>query len=100
MRKEADIDRIIEVVEKELARDFANLKIIEVKVRGDVDFDNEEVLRVDVVFEGEKKDVDASVLSGVVRHVRPKLTEIGEKAFPLFSFISNRDLGPKRLERA
>jgi hypothetical protein len=50
-------------------------------------------LRIDVIFEGRPKDIDIKKLSGVVRHVRPRLTDIGEEAFPLFSFISKGDAG-------
>jgi hypothetical protein len=49
------------------------------------------VLRIDVIFEGAPKDLNAKKLSGAVRHLRPKLDKIHESAFPLLSFISKAD---------
>jgi hypothetical protein len=91
-----DMKQIAKVVRETLAADFDNVKIIEVIVHDDVDSDGEDVLKVKVIFEGTRKDVDPAKLAGAVRHVRPKLDEIGEKAFPLFSFISSGDWGAGR----
>lgn len=99
MRDTATIRRITEVVNDTLSADFDSVKIIKIKVVGDDDFDDD-FLRIEVIFEGARKDIDARKLSGAVRHVRPKLTAIGEKAFPLFSFISERDAGAGKLEPA
>ena len=94
-----DLGKIAKVVRDTLAADFDKVKIIDVRVREDIDFDGSEILRVDVIFEGTPKDIDARKLTGAVRHVRPKLHDIGETAFPLFSFISKGDWGAGRLEQ-
>jgi hypothetical protein len=93
--------RIAKIVSETLAADFRKAKIIDVRVREDRDFDGAEILRVDVLFEGSPADLDAGKLSGAVRNVRPRLvSEAGETAFPLFSFISKSDLGAERFEPA
>jgi hypothetical protein len=88
-----DMEKIAKIVKEALASDFQNIKIIEVRVRDDLDSDGDEVLRVDVIFEGARKDVDVARLTGAIRHVRPKLYEVDEKAFPVISFISKKDAG-------
>jgi hypothetical protein len=84
---------IAKVVKATLAGDFDKIKIIDVRVAEEVNSDDETFLRIEVVFEGTPKDLDYQKLSRAVRFVRPKLEEIGEMAFPLFSFISKRDVG-------
>lgn len=88
-----DTAEIVKVVKAALAKDFNKVRILEVRV-SEVDSDEDEkLLRIDVIFEGRPKDIDIKKLSGVVRHVRPRLTDIGEESFPLFSFISKGDAG-------
>lgn len=83
-----------------LHKDFESVSIINVKVHRDVDFDGDDVLRIDVVFEGRPRDM-GRLVSGAVRHVRPRLKEeFNEFAFPLMSFISSRDAGRLNFEPA
>lgn len=98
--KMRNTDNIAKLVRESLAPDFNKVKIIEVIVHDEVDSDGEAVLRVDVIFEGTPKDVDALKLTGAVRHVRPRLREMNEEAFPLFSFISKGDWGAERRKSA
>jgi hypothetical protein len=95
-----DMAKIERVVTETIARDFDNVRIVNVRVYEDVDSGDDEVLRIDVVFEGTPKDIDARKLSGMVRRIRPKLIELGEFAFPLFSFISKADAGSLKLASA
>ena len=89
------LDAISKVILGALREDFDNVEISDVKVDRDVDYDDDDVLRVTVVFEGTPKNIDSRMISGAVRNIRPKLAEIGEHAFPLFSFVSRRDTGAK-----
>lgn len=100
MRDVEQLDKISKMVAETLRADFDNVRIMEVRVVGDIDFNEEDVLRIEVVFQGQRKDVDVKKISGAVRHVRPKLRKMGEQAFPLFSFISQRDAGLGHLEPA
>jgi hypothetical protein len=52
-----------------------------------------------IVDEG-KGRLDAKRASGLTRHVRSKLAEIGESAFPLLSFISKNEAGELNTEAA
>ncbi|QYO75332.1 hypothetical protein [Devosia salina] len=88
------------IIEDTITKDFDNIKILSVNVARDVDFEGDEVLKIEVVFEGTRKDIDARKVSGAVRHVRPHLSAIGEMAFPLLSFVANSDRGRTELAPA
>ena len=90
-----DEKKIAEVVKDTLSATFDKVKILQVTVISDADDDD--VLNIEVVFDGVPKDLDARKVTGLVRHVRPKLTAIGEGAFPLMSFISKGDAGQLEL---
>ena len=83
-------------VKATLSQHFDHLRILDVKIAEDVDADGDEFLRIDVIFEGESKDLDARKLSEIVRHLRPRLDKIHESALPLLSFISKADLDRSR----
>jgi hypothetical protein len=99
MRDTKQIHQIKKVVKEALAADFDNLKIVDVRIQEDVDADGEELLRIEVIFEGAPK-LDARKISGAIRYLRPKLTAIKETAFPLLSFISGADLEPGKVGAA
>jgi hypothetical protein len=95
-----DIRKIKKIVRGALSGDFDNIKIIDVQIREDTDANDDEILRVYVIFEGIPKDEDVEKLSGAVRRVRPELSKLEESAFPLFSFISKVDAGDRNFEAA
>lgn len=90
MREKNHIKAIAEVILKTLREDFENVKILDVHVEDDSSYEDDDFLRVEVIFEGSPKNM--GVLSEVVRHVRPKLRDIEETRFPVFSFTENTDL--------
>jgi hypothetical protein len=63
----------------------------DVRVREDTAFYGDDILRIDVVYDGTYKDLDAKKLAGFIRHLRPRLEQIHEPALPLLSFISRAD---------
>lgn len=95
--KQLDFERIGHVVAERLRRRFENITIIEVKVSPDIDRDGEDILRIEVVFEGELKGHDVKQVAGAARHLRPALKEIDADLFPLLSFVSRVDYGRGRL---
>jgi hypothetical protein len=97
MHDEKKLREISEVVMKTLKQDFNNIEFIDAKVHYDVDFEGDDILRIEVVFKGSPKKVDTTGLSSVVRHIRPKLKAIEEQAFPLFSFISDKEIKGMRV---
>lgn len=73
------------------------MKIEDVFIQADVDGDGDPVLVIKVVLEGLPKEQDILTMSSAVRRLRPKLAKIGERAFPLISYISNTEARAAKL---
>lgn len=93
MTRRPDTRQITDVVRTTLSSDFPDARIVDVRVFESDELDDEGFLKITMVFEGEPTNLDARKTAGAVRRVRPKLAEIGEEAFPLLSFVSERDAG-------
>jgi hypothetical protein len=89
--KKFDSDKIAATVSDTLSRHFENIKIIKVKVEQDQDHDGEDILRIQVVFDGVVKGKDAASVAGAARYLRPALEKIDADVFPLLSFVSKLD---------
>ena len=74
-----------------LSGEFHGVELLRVSVTEDVDFDGDDILKVDVVFAGKPKDINPSYMTGAIRNVLPKLSEMEVLAFPMMSFISEKD---------
>lgn len=94
MRAEGTIETTISAVLSELMKDA---QIMSVRAEHDLDSDGDDVLSVTVVIESTSK-LDASHLSSIVRHMRPKLDEVGESSFPMMSFVTQSDARKLGLE--
>lgn len=90
---EADARRIIR---KTLEDQFRGMEIVSVAVTEDQDVDGEPVLHVTVVHNTDREELDPSLLSGVLRHLRPALSEHGERRFPVMSFVAAEDRAEAR----
>ncbi len=92
----ADREKLRKVIESVLRERFDNVEIETVSIESDFDEDGDAILRVKVIFDGEKKQLDARIASGVLRHMRPKMAEIGEEAFPVISYIAKSEIEDKK----
>lgn len=90
---EAEARRIIR---KTLEEQFFGMEIVSVAVTEDQDGDGEPVLHVTVVHDTDPEELDPSLLSGIVRHLRPALSEHGERRFPVMSFVAAEDRAEAR----
>ena len=96
----ADLAEIKEVVKRTLAPEFGNVRILDVRVRRDVDADGDDVLLIDMILDGSPLDIDVHKRLGAVGLIRPKLGEIGETTFPVLSLIALSDIGKTTFEPA
>jgi hypothetical protein len=80
-----------QAVNETFSRLFSHVRVIDVRVREDTAFYGDDILRIDVIYEGKVKDLDGKKLAGFIGHLRPKLKQIHEPALPLLSFISRAD---------
>jgi hypothetical protein len=88
-----------DVVKQALNQDFANIKILDVRIRKDVDADGDDILLVDVLFAGKPKAM-AQHVSSAFRDVKKDLEELGENAFPVMSFIAQSEMRAKKFAAA
>lgn len=87
------------LIEATVRERFTGIEIESVSVTEDVDFDGGAVLRVRVVF-NHRGPLDAGRTSGIVRHLRHRLLEQHEEAFPIVAFMSKSDAAGMKAEAA
>jgi len=95
-----DVERLRELVRAVLEERFDDVEFVAINVHPDVDDDGMEYLEIAIVFDSQRTSLDARKTSGLVRHLRPRLAEVGETAFPILSFIAKSDLGNTSPEAA
>jgi hypothetical protein len=78
-----------------LAQNFQGLKVVDVIVNKRIDYDNDEVIDLSVIYDGKFRAADVRSMGSAIRLFRPHLEKIGETGFPLFSFISSEEV-PRR----
>lgn len=87
-----DLASVKQAVKETFSRLFNHVHVSEVRIREDIDSDGDEVLRIDVIFDGTSNDLDPKKLAGFVAHLRPRLEQMQETALPLLYFISSAEL--------
>ncbi|MCY4191029.1 MAG: hypothetical protein OXC54_11515 [Rhodospirillaceae bacterium] len=88
----ANLSKLADLVSTLLSSEISNVKIDSIDIEPDFDEDGGRVLLVRVVFEGDRKKLDAKKTSGLVRRLRPKMIEAGETDFPVLSFVAKSEL--------
>lgn len=90
MAEKQELENIIGAVLRDV---FGAAQIGDVHVVRAINEDGEELLRVYVEFSGTEEQFDATLASGVVRRIRPRLWEaLTEDAFPVISYLSSSDM--------
>ena len=67
-----------------------------IAVRPDFDQYGDEILVIKAIFNEDR--LGAQRTSGLIRHLRPELAEVGTEAFPIISFIAKSELRDRDLE--
>ncbi|MCT8268576.1 hypothetical protein NYQ83_14950 [Afifella sp. JA880] len=88
MRHEFKKSDVHDLVQDILASEVADLRVAQINVRAASSCDGDDLIRIDVIFDGHAEDVDARKLVGLTRHILPRLRALDETGFPLFSFIA------------
>lgn len=84
-----ELGAIIETVLHEI---FNGLALDVVKIERDTDEFGDGILRVRVVFDSHGDVLDPPKTASVVRHLRPRMAELGEDAFPVMFYIAKSEL--------
>ncbi|GLH77415.1 hypothetical protein SSBR45G_23230 [Bradyrhizobium sp. SSBR45G] len=82
--------RIEKAVRETMTDQFRSVKVRDVNIKPDTDQFGEDVLHIDVVYDG--KSLDPKATTSFVRHLRPRLFELHEMKFPVIYFVSSADL--------
>ncbi len=82
------LDLVHQVVSDTLKSRLDRVRTVDVEVEEQYDADGDPVLHVTVVYESGESELDGAQLSGLVRHLRPALSERGEYRFPVMSFVA------------
>lgn len=91
MMNDLDMEEIQKAILKVLSEDFSGVEITSVHVEDDISYEDDDILRVQVIFKGRAKDIKPSFLSHAIARVRPALAIHKLSAFPMMSFVSEHD---------
>lgn len=91
-----DLESIKNLVKKLVRREVDDLQLVDVRVNSDEDSDGNALIKIDVIFAGSPDDLNPRKLASMLRHLRTELSEQDELAFPLLSFISQKDLTQRK----
>ena len=92
---EHDLPKVKNIVEETLRERCGNVFEL-IAVRPDFNEYGDEILVIKAIFN--KDRLGAQRTSGLIRHLRPKLAEVGTEAFPIISFIAKSELRDRDLE--
>ena len=92
---EHDLPKIKDVIEQTLRERCGDVFEL-IAVRPDFDQYGDEILVIKAIFNEDR--LGAQRTSGLIRHLRPKLAEVGTEAFPVLSFIAKSELRDRDLE--
>ena len=70
---------------------FPDAEIDSISVTPDSDSDGDPILRVMIVVRSDITSLDSQRLSGLARHIRPRLIEHNEYGFPIIRVMTKRD---------
>jgi hypothetical protein len=94
------MSKIGKIVSSTLKTMFPEIEIVRVNVAEHRDDEGDAILEITVVFGANDRDFDSARLKELPRLIMPKLREVKEDGFPMFSFVSESDLGKMKPEAA
>lgn len=91
----AENETLEQLVDKTVREHFTNAEIISVDVREDTEYEDDEILRITVLFSNEKKLLGPELRLKFLSILRPKLEEIDVHAFPVMRYIPQVEGDPR-----
>lgn len=96
-----DLKRNVEdVIRAVVKQQLEGVNISKISLSFDTDEDGDDIVWVKVIFDDRSKPLDSHRTLGLVRHLRPRMAELGETAFPVLSYIAKSELGRNSPEAA
>lgn len=72
---------------------FDGVVFTKIYITPDRDDEGDEYLLVDAIVDDKQKWPETEKKVGLIRHMCPKLAEVGTEAFPIISFLAKSELG-------
>jgi hypothetical protein len=82
-------DKIERAIEDVVRERLLNINIERVDVEEGEDHDGDRAFFVRIIFDSKITDFDKSRLSGLTRHIRSRLSALGEDRFPYTRFVAS-----------
>ena len=90
---EQDLSKVGDIVARALAKRFSPEEFIfdPIVVKPDFDQDGDEILWIQIVFDGDQDNLDPSWTVRMFEFIDPELEELGITAYPITSFIEKSE---------
>ena len=90
---EQDLDKVRDIVARALAKRFSpeEFTFDPIVVKPDLDHDGDEILRIQIIFDGDQDNLDPGWTVGIVGRIYPEMEEIPVTAYPITSFIEKSE---------
>jgi hypothetical protein len=99
-KRKLDTGKLASAIARALRRDFEGIDIVDVWVAEGVDQYGEDLLRVQVVFEGDLQDGDIWHVVHAPQRLDPILDRIGTDLYPVIDFVAKSDYDRECKRRA
>ncbi|NPD19635.1 hypothetical protein [Alterinioella nitratireducens] len=85
-------DDFIAKLREQIEKEMSGIKITDFQAQSDLDHDGDPILRLQIVYDEAEGEPRASRMSALARHIRPWLDTRLPNTFPVFRFLTARDL--------
>lgn len=83
---------LVAQLRSQIEKEMVGLEITDFQVMQDRDHDGDPILRLQIVYNESGEEPRASNVSALARHIRPWLDARLPNTFPVFRFLTARDL--------
>ena len=90
---EQDLDKVRDIVARALAKRFSpeEFTFDPIIVKHALDHDGDEILRIQIIFDGDQENLDPGWTMGIVGRIYPEMEAIPVTAYPITSFIEKSE---------
>ncbi len=90
---EQDLDKVRDIVARALAKRFSpeEFTFDPIIVKPDLDHDGDEILRIQIIFDGDQDNLDPAWTVRMFEFIDPELEKLGITAYPTTSFIEKSE---------
>lgn len=83
---------LVAKLREQIERDMADINITDFRAKADRDHDGDPIIRLQIVYDGDGAEPRPIQVSAVARHVRHLLGSQMPNTFPVFRFLTAREI--------